>query len=341
MADVATHVRIFDAIPSDDLVTKRTAVTKDLGTKFSKDNSYEALLGVVNGVAGACGKGGILPEGLATMIEAAIRDQSTAFVRADNELQLATMGLLGLDHAITTAKLSTTLSVGDVLATATWLALSIQPPSAEPKFEALRMEVLATARASCIASASRTRVRKAVGEVKLDALADLTDAHTKIKTAIDGAIGVLRENAIIDREEIDFLWFALGDYSPSMKSQLSALDPPVAALAAGFDAAQTLRRLPGEGHKQVVLRHVRPFARLSLNDLVSAVGTDREPLCGIVPQAIPAKFPAIFGLLSALARDPGAPIGTGETLSLGNWAARALVEAGLIHVLSQLPGPKV
>jgi hypothetical protein len=341
MADVATHVRIFEAMPSDDLVTKRVAVAKDLGGKFAKDTNVDALLAVVDGVARGSVKGGAMPEPMATLVETSIRDQSTAFVRADNELQLATMGILGLDQAITAAKPSASLSAGDVLATATWLALSFQPPSADLKLEALRTEVLASARTLCLESASRARVRKPIAEVNLDAIADLAEAHTKIKTAVDGPITALRENAIIDREEIDFLWFALGDYSPSMKRQLSVLSPPVAALAAGFDAAQKLRRLPGEGHKHVVLRHVRPFDPLALKALVAAVEADRNGFSDLVSQEKVSKFPAIFGLLSALAKNPPAPAGTGEAVSLGDWAARALLEAGLLRVLSQLPGPKV
>lgn len=343
MADVATHVRIFDAMPSDDLVTKRTAVCEDLGSKFTKDSNVDALLSVADGIARGCAKGGSMPETLALLVESAIRDQSTAFVRAGNELQLATMGLLGLDWAITNAKTSSSssLSVVDVLATASWLALSFQPPSADPKLEALRTEVLASARTHCLQSTSRTRVRKPIVDVKLDALADISDAHTKIEAALDGPISALRDNAIIDREEIDFLWFVLGDYSPSMKRQLSVLSPPVAALAAGFDAAQQLRQLPGEGHKQVVQRHVRPFDPLSLKALVAAVEADKEGFSVLSSQGQVSKFPAIFGLLSALAKHPAATEGPGEPLALSNWAARALLEAGLLRALSPLSGPKV
>jgi hypothetical protein len=53
MADVATHVRIFDAAPTDDLVTKRTTVVKDLAAKLIKDNNVDALLAVVDGVTAA------------------------------------------------------------------------------------------------------------------------------------------------------------------------------------------------------------------------------------------------------------------------------------------------
>jgi hypothetical protein len=58
MADVATHVRIFDPDPSDDLVTKRTAVVKDLAAKLVNDRDIDALIAVADGIAKACIKGG-------------------------------------------------------------------------------------------------------------------------------------------------------------------------------------------------------------------------------------------------------------------------------------------
>lgn len=341
MADVAMHVRIFDAAPSDDLVTKRVAVTKNLASKFTKDTTVDALLSVADGIARACAEGDSMPENLASLVEMAIRNQSTAFVRADNELQLVTMGLLGLDQVIANAKAGASLSTTSVIAAGAWLALSFQPPSANPKLEELRSFVLLNARTYCLENASRARVRRQVGDVKLDALADLAEADSQIKAAVDDPIAALRENAIIDREEIDFLWFALGDYSPSMNCQLSALSPPVAAIAAGFDAAQSLRRLPAEGHKHIVLRHVRPSEPLSLKDLIASAESDLDGFSSLHAQERVSKFPAIFGLLSALAKHPGAPAGTGEVLTLSDWAARALFEAGLLHVLRQLPGPKV
>jgi hypothetical protein len=341
MADVATHVRIFDAAPTDDLVTKRTTVVKDLAAKLIKDNNVDALLAVVDGVTAATAKPGSMPEPLALVIENAIRDQSTAFVRADNDLQLVTMGLLALDQIVANGKASARLSINDVIAAATWLALSFQPASGDPKLEALRSEVQNSARAFCLAAAERARVRKPVGDFKLDALADLTDAHTKIKTAADSPLVTLRENAIIDREELDFLWFALGDFSPLLKRQLSSLSPPTAAIAAGFDAAQKLRRFPAEGHKHLGVRHVRASEPLTLKDLVAVTDGEASGFGAMAGIEKAANFPRIFGLVAAVTHVESTSAGPGKALALTDWAARALLEGGVLNGLSQLSGPKV
>lgn len=343
MADIARHVRIFDPDPSDDLVTKRTAVVKDLASKLVKDRDIDALISATDGVASACVKGGAIPEGMAALVETSIREQSTAFIRAGHELELLTMALLGLDQAIlVAAKPGTGLSIGDVVATAAWLALSLQPPSTDPKLEMLRAEVMHNARNWSLSSASRSRLRKPVNEIKIDAFAaDLPDASTKIKAALEAPIATLRENAILDREEIDFLWWALGDYSSLLKRQLSASAAPAAAMAAAIEGAQTLRRLPSEGHKHIVMRHVRKHDALALTEMVAALGTDREALLKPIAGERVRKFPAVFGLLATLLRDPAAPGGTGEKELLSEWSARALLEAGFLHVLSHAPGAKI
>jgi hypothetical protein len=279
---------------------------------------------------------------VAALVESSIREQSTAFIRAGHELELVTVALLGLDQAILTAKRAIGLSVGDVIATATWLALSLQPPSADTKLEMLRSEVLRDARNLALSRASSSRVRKPVGDIKIDAFAaDLSDASTKVKTGVEDPIGTLRENAILDREEIDFLWWALSNYSPSLKRQLSAAPPLAAAIAAGIEAGQTLRRLPAEGHKHVVMRHVREHDPLALTEIVGALGGDKEALAKAVIGDRPAKFPAVFGLLSTLIEAAGAPSGPGQKDTTSEWAGRALLEAGFLQVLSQSPGAKV
>ncbi|MDQ0466243.1 hypothetical protein QO010_004036 [Caulobacter ginsengisoli] len=342
MADVAKHVRIFEAVPTDDFVTKRIAVTKDLGAKFLKDKDIDALLGVVDGVAQACAPRSAMPEGLVSTVEGAIRAQSTSFVSEGNEVQLVTMALLGLNHAISTSSPAATLSISDVLATGAWLALSLQPPSGDPKLEELRQEVLAAGRTLSLASASHARKRRVVDEAKIETFAeDFSDVSPKILAGLKGPVGALRENAILDREEIDFLWWAMGDYSTLMAQRLSSLSAPTAALAAGWDAAQILRRLPAEAHRHVVLRHVREYEPVALSAISAGLGSDADKFVAAFKDGRIAKFPAIFGLLATIAKAADAPTGNGEKAALADWAGRALLEAGFLRTLSLVPGAKI
>lgn len=342
MADVAKHVRIFEAAPTDDFVTKRITVVKDLGAKFLKDKNIDALLGVVDGVARACAPDGTMPEGLARTVEGAIRAQSTSFVSGGNEVQLVTMALLGLNHAISTSTPAEALSIGDVLATGAWLALSLQPPCGDPKLENLRQEVLLAGRTLSLASASRARQRQAVDDAQIEDFAeDFSDVAPNILAGLKVPFGALRENAILDREEIDFLWWAMGDYSVLMSKRLSSLSTPSAALAAGWDAAQILRRLPADAHRHVVLRHVREHEPLALDAIRPALDNDADMFEAAFNDARIARFPAIFGLLATIARAADAPTGNGKEASLADWAGRTLLESGFLRTLSLVPGAKV
>lgn len=342
MADVATHVRIFESDPSDDFVTKRVTAVSDLAGKFIKDRDVDTLISIPHGIANACLKAGSMPDNLAAVVEEAIRHESTSFIRTRNELQLLTVAMLALDQVITTAKPGPAdLSIPDVLAFATWLALGFQPARSEPKLEALRSELLSSARSFCLRRAIQSRNRTVVDDVKVETFAeDLSDANAKLKAAIDGPIRALRNNAVVDREEIDFLWWALGDYSKLANSQLSTLAPPVAALAAGLEAAQKLRRIPAEAHKHIVLRHVRQHPPRTLSELVNDLGANRTDFAQIYGNDKVQKFPEVFGLLAALCPEQTAK-GPAGKLSLGEWAGRGLLEAGFLHVISLLPGAKV
>ncbi|REF89560.1 hypothetical protein DES32_0785 [Methylovirgula ligni] len=342
MADVATHVRIFEPDPSDDFVTKRLAIVDDLADKFIENNDVDALISIVQGIANACLKGGSMPESLTVLVEAAVREQSTSFVRTGNELQLLALAMLALDKVIAGAEPDrSSISIYDLLAFSTWLALGFQPVRAEPKIEALRSELLGNARSLCLRSAARSRERLVVDDIKLDKFAqDSADAAPKLTAAINPPIHALQENAILDREEIDFLWWALSDYSTLAEARLSTLSPPVAALAAGVEAAEKLRRIPAEAHKHIVLRHVRQHPPLTLSGLIENIGANREIFASTYENASVRKFPEVFGLLAALDQGQAAK-GPAEKLSLEDWAVRALLEAGLLHIVGLLPGAKV
>jgi len=340
MIDTATHVRIFEAEPSDDFVTKRAAATKALAAKFSKEKDINTLLGFANGITAACLDPSAMPDDLAAVAEKAIKDESTAFVRAGNEIQMATIGLIALGQVIEGGKAAATLSIIDVLANATWLALDFQPPSSNPKIEALRTEVLQAARKLVLGSASAARARKPIPETKMEAPAeDYSDLTEKVAAAVDTPVAVLRENAILDREEIDFLWWTLSDYSTSSAKQLSTMSPHAAGLTAALEGAQKLRRLPTEAHKHLILRQVRAAENLTLAELITALGETRSVLSSLVSDSYIAKFPKVFALTHALATGQAHTVT--EKRSISDWSIRAFSEAGFLRVCALVPGAKV
>lgn len=313
MADIATHVRIFEATPSDDFVEKRIATVNDLAGRLVKPNAYDSLLGVANDLALASADGGTMPERLAVPVEGAIRDQSPSFVREGQALQMLVCSLLAIDQYLSAVKPSVkVVSVGDVLAVGVWSALEFQPARSEPKLETLRQEVVGRARAVCLQTASKARERVPIPEVKMEKPAeDLSDLSAKVKSAMGGPVEALENNAAIDREELDLLWWALSGQTDLLKGAFSAVKAAAAAVASGLKAAQLLRRLPADAHRNLVLRNVREDRRLSLADCRSLGYSeatsrihDRHRRRAASPR-IPQRSPASFRVAQAVARRSG------------------------------------
>lgn len=85
--DTAALVRIFDANPTDEIVDKRGLVITALRDKLRATTKVASLLGHANCI-GIAFSSGAMPEPLATEVEAAIRAESSAFVREGQDLQM-------------------------------------------------------------------------------------------------------------------------------------------------------------------------------------------------------------------------------------------------------------
>jgi hypothetical protein len=345
MSNIATHVRIFDPQPTDDLVTKRTAAIKELSSGFAKGRSVPEIFQSANDLALAVEAKGAFSEALAKEIESAISKPAEAFIAEGQELEMTVCGLLGalqsLDHPPSS---SSNLAALNVFAIGLWSALSFQAPRLEAKLEALRVELLGKAQEYTLRAAINTRRRIKVPDINF-AVPEPFDAAgvaASFKTGVATTIEALRANAAVDREEIDLLWWVLGDWSELLDRRFSALDnPAAAAIASGLEAGRMLRRMPADAHRHLVLRplgHVHKPDLLSLPGLLKVLDGDRGRLAAPyahdkIVAACPAAFPLLTALRSGLATDAKAKI----KRSLQDWACRALLESAALHVTSHLP----
>ena len=131
MTDIATHVRIFDPDPGDDLVVKRAAAIKDLASRYSKGGrQVAAILQTANDIAAALEANDKVSDAMSKEVEDAIRKGGAeAFVAAGQDLQVkvcAALAALQLLDAV--APVAGDLSTGVVLAVGLWSALSFQAP---------------------------------------------------------------------------------------------------------------------------------------------------------------------------------------------------------------------
>lgn len=345
MSSIATHVRIFDATPADDLVTKRTSAIKDLAGKFTKGVAVGTTMAYASDLAIALGDEKKLSATLSADVEASIRKTAKAFIADGQQLQMTVCAALGAIDALGTKRNSSpnVLTV-DVLAIALWSALGFQKPRKEAKIEALRLELLELARAHVLTAATMTRRRHNVeiAKIALPEAYEPAAVAKAIDTATSSALEALRANAAADREELDLLWWVITDWSTLLGERFSAAsNVTAAALASGIEAGGLLRRMPDEAHRHLALRHANGGDAVALKGLLQALGDVREALAepyaafDFVPQC-PAVFPLANALLAGSAPTERPPV----QRSIAEWAERALLERAALEVTARLPTAK-
>ncbi len=340
MIDIATYVRIFDPAPSDDLVEKRTSAINDLKDEFiSKIAPVNDIIALSNNAALALTINGSLSDDLANKIEETIRKYSPAFVRKEHENEMLVCILISLLLHVKSAKPSTGgLTRMDVIATALWSALSFQPALSDLKLEALRADIMKSSQALTLASAGNARNRLTVPDFSVSATAEINAFVTSFKPGTDKTIAALRANALLDREEIDLLWWLLSDWSELLEERFSTMPADVAAVLRGIEVGQKLRKLPAEAHKHLVLRNVAADTHLSLTELIKSLGDRRIDIAKVLTGNsvnMLSQYPAVFPLLSALHTGQTKVAGFNVKRSIRDWGARALLEASIFFVKLQ------
>ncbi len=278
---------------------------------------------------------------VATLVEKAIVDAgSAAFVRDNHDTEIIVVALVAALDLFRRDSSGGIRCPIDLLAAGLWSALSFQSTVKQESLELLRQEVLVASRSRMMSVAERSRARAHVPEIGLLTLPEDQPtsgrANTAYRRATEPVIKALRENAELDREELDFLWWAIEDWSDTLGRRLSDVDPLVRAVVAGIDGSLKLRRLPSSGHRNVVLRGIPSGTSADLGELLVALGDDRA----VVAQSIVADrigdFSTIFPLLATIISGESARAGSGIHRDAREWGARALLEGGLLRLTTSL-----
>jgi hypothetical protein len=339
--DIAQHIRIFDKMPTDELVEKRTTAINSLAEKYQEVSTVGDLFQLAADFTKGVAKGGGLPEPRIAEIEAAIRETSGSFVRQGQELQVLTCGLLAILKLLAEAKpTSGEWTRRDVLALGLWSGLGFQVPRTEERLEGLRSELLVAARNLALGSTANARKRQQVPAVtlKMPEAYDATNIGNAIQNGAAGAIDALRTNAALDREEIDLLWWVLSGWSKSAEKMFSNMSEPAAVVVAGLEAGSIVRRIPGEAHKHLILRLLTQDKTISMQEILESVKEEREKIATLFANnPLLAGRESLFPLVSAfVAWKAGGKGAAARALELSDWAARALLESSILHV-GQLP----
>ena len=333
MANIAVHMRITGLQVSNEDVSSRRAAATTLKTSWNRQSQLPRIVAKAADVAAALGGDGTPSAALGAEVEQAVQKQAPAFLHSERPLDVGVVaGVTAME--ILSAPLDTSgWKVTDVWAAALWLALGYQPPLAEAKREALRAEVLEAARSRSVSGAEQARSRTAVpdfGNFVIPAAGeDSATAAAAFKQVTSGTIEALRRNAALDREELDFLWWALLGRSRLLAKALGGINEPTRIVAAGIEGAALLRRFPCQVHRDVALRTLDANPELDLADLLEAIGEDRAQLGRQFHKGLVQDSPGVFPLLSALASGTVDGAGAEVKRTIEEWGARALLETAL------------
>ena len=115
----------------------------------------------------------------------------------------------------------------------------------------------------------------------------------------------------------------------------SAMKEPLRLVALAIEAAVHLRRLPADLHYELVLRTVDKDPELDLKELTKVIGEDRAKLVEAFETDRAVRHSSVFPLLNALTSGQIDVAGAGRKRKTSDWAAQALLEAGLCRMCHQ------
>jgi hypothetical protein len=335
MSVMAKYARIFWPDPKDEDVNRRNTAVATVQAWISTLDNPVGAINLASALAISAADGRAHEEFVHKVEQAIVGAGSAAFVRENHDLEIVVVALVSALDLIRKEPNSSAGAPVDTLAAALWSALSFQPPTLQEQLELLRQELLVAARERTMLIADRSRKRDSVPEIGPLTLPEDQPtggrANAAYRRATEPLVKALRENAELDREELEFLWWAIEDWSETLSSRLSDLDPLVRAVVAGIDGASKLRRLPASGHRNVVLRGVPAGHKATLNTLVESF-RDRLPTLALSIDAVRVgRSPTVFPLFAAIASGDTNRAGADVERDAREWGARALLEGGILH----------
>lgn len=335
MADIAKHIRIFNTNPTDDFVTKRITAINAIEAIIKKKVSGKEIFEFSNGLLSALQNPEEPNEIVNSVSVPALKKSSTSFVADDESLQLLTCTLLAaLQHIEKGKGFAQRPTAEFILAVTLWNGLSFQRPIADKeKLEVLRMELqdIATKIATDISNTSRQRK-----ETKLRLpLAPTENTWASYVAASEASYGKLidafRVNSILDREELDILWWSLGGWSEVCKVPISTLNPVQSAMVSAVEIGQLLRRFPSKSHTHLACRGTTHREEFTGAELIAQLDNALAKIVEILPAKDSGLYKNIFPVSNLLINSE-VVAGEESKYTLHEWSARLLIELSLVNL---------
>ena len=326
--DISKCIRIFEPQPDDDFVIKRESAIKTLRTQFSRNKPISKLMAIGSGVCEGFRESPAMPNTLSIQVENAIKKHSPSFERDARDLEMSVCAAMAVVQLINS---SSNRKARNVLAVALWSAASFLPSCDKPKLEEFRMFAVETARNRILNAGLEDRARHDVPT--LGSFADEETTCEVFEQEIAPTVDALRINAALDREEINLLWWVLGETSQIFGQPLMSLSPEVRTVTTGVEIGALMRALPTQSHRNLTLRGLDKAGPISLPGLLEALGEDRLVIAdSFKEESLIDDAPLVFPLLSAIRSGRGTGLGTDLPRSLSEWGARALLERAVLRI---------
>lgn len=335
MNNLSVHMRICAANVSDSDVDSRQAAVSTLATSWKKEKGLLNIVSTVVDIAQSLGGDGFPSLALGEKVQKAIQKKSSSYLYEERPLDVSVCAGMAALSVINNAPSTNVWTIQDVYATALWSALSFQPVLEAERRENLRQEILKAAFRRSITSANLARERRNVPDpLGLEiTINESNEVDSNFNAAIASTIESLRHNATLDREELDFLWWAQLARSRLLKRQLSSISEPTRIVASGIEGAEILRRLPCDVHREIVLRTLDDNPELSLEELLLEIAEDREQLCSVLTDSYIIDYPTIFPLLNSICTNNISMPGAYVKRPVSEWGERALLEASFVRMM--------
>lgn len=339
MIDVAKYIRIYKAEFDDDFANKRQAVHKALGEAFVKKNTIGDLLSLANELCTSIPNGKLKGAMVSDLVEKAIKKQSSSFVAEGEDLQVTTCALTAalqyLDNITPGAR--SNLTTADVLALGLWSGMSFKTVEAMPKLEELRRDIVAAAQKIVSSDSLSSRARYSVPEMKAPTFAEgstLQQVSESITKNVNLLVQPLRSNSVLDREEIDILWWMLNNASILTGNKFSELNDAQRSVASGCELATLMVRVPSGVHNRMVSSKIQSDTTLTAEQLLVELGED-------IVNAISSefsdhryveKYPEIFPLFNLFLTKDASGKANEKPRLLSEWGSRALLEGTTVKI---------
>ena len=336
MSRVAVHMRIANLNVTNEEVVSRQQAVSALVANWKRLGNQNELAAKANEIAAALSGDGIPPAALGEEVEQAIQKSAPAYICGERPLDVGICAALAALALVAYGDEQSRTSAHDMFAAILWSALAYQPVLGDARREALRVELRDACRKRCVDAAESTREREDVeefDETSSDAEEDAAEGILEVKRAAADAIGSLKRNAILDREELNFLWWAQLNRNRLLKKPLAVIPEPVRLVACAIEGAQYLNAFPAEVHRELVLRTLDADPKFNHEGLLKQIGADREALNGVFGEVeivgrLPEAFPLLYSLRAGEASEAGATV----VRSSSEWALRALHEGAIARL---------